>query len=72
MIWRGLKNTWLVQMADDTYFCAGCMKDRPIEGRKPVYAKTGKIQRYKCAMCVAKKSVPFFGKKRSIEKEVTQ
>ncbi len=41
----------------ETFRCLNCHKEKPIYGRFAVLNKKGRITRYKCAECAARKTV---------------
>ena len=53
---------------NDRKFCTSCQTSQPTESFKLV--TTGKVRRWKCATCLAKKSAgPYLGKKKKDEKD---
>lgn len=44
-------------------YCASCMRERPADGFKLLPASNGQ-RRWKCGLCVAKKSATFYGRNK--------
>lgn len=56
----------------ETKFCPSCRQERALEGFKLVATSSKQHRRWKCAMCLAKKSATIYGSNKNDTARTTE